>query len=247
MPSERPPSGPDGPEPPADEQTTWVQGTPPPPPKEPPSDGRDRKLWLWIGIAAVVVLAIGGGLGAYFATRGGGSTEKIVVPQVVGFNQPAAVSRLQQLGFDTSVSQAYSDSAVNNVIAQKPGAGTQAEKGSVVALTVSKGPSSVAVPNLISLTVGDAVAQLTQLGLQSNVVNVPSSQSAGTVVAQNPGSGTEVDRGSTVRLNVSKGPTTTTTVTTTTSTTATTTTTTAGTTTTGLGAGAGGRRSRVPG
>jgi serine/threonine-protein kinase len=80
------------------------------------------------------------------------------------------------------------------------------------------------VPNLISLSEADAVAQLTDAGLKADVVQVPSSQKAGTVVAQNPAFGAKVDPGSSVRLNVSKGRTQTTTVTTTTQTTATATT-----------------------
>ena len=65
------------------------------------------------------------------------------------------------------------------------------------------------------------VAALTEAGLKADVVQVPSSEKVGTIVAQNPVAGTSVDPGSTVRLNVSKGRTETTTVTTTTQTTAT--------------------------
>jgi serine/threonine-protein kinase len=89
----------------------------------------------------------------------------------------------------------------------------------------------VAVPNTVSLTEAEAVADLTKAGLKADVVQVPSNARVGTVVAQNPKSGTSVDPGSTVRLNVSKGKTHTTTVTTTTQTTATATTHTTTTTT----------------
>jgi beta-lactam-binding protein with PASTA domain len=118
------------------------------------------------------------------------------------------------------------------VVAQTPGGGTQVGKDQVVALSVSKGQNAVAVPNTVSLSEADAVAQLTDAGLKADVVQVPSSQSAGTVVAQSPSGGTSVDPGSTVRLNVSKGRTQTTTITTTTQTTATATTASTATTTT---------------
>ena len=72
-------------------------------------------------------------------------------------------------------------------------------------LNVSKGSGTVNVPSLVGTSQNDAVAQLEAAGLDANVVPVPSTEPAGTVVAQNPTSG-EVRRGSSVRLNVSNGP-----------------------------------------
>ena len=145
--------------------------------------------------------------------------------------QAAAETRLHGVKLETKASHEFNSKPVGIVVAQSPGGGTQTGTGDVVALTVSKGPHAVAVPNTVSLTEADAVAQLTDAGLEADVVQVPSNARAGTVVAQNPKGGTSVDPGSTVRLNVSKGRTQTTTVTTTTQTTATATTTTATTTT----------------
>lgn len=205
--------------PPASERETVVQPRPPrrPPPGPPPGEA-DRYLWPWLALL-LVVLAVGGGLAAYFATRGGGD-HKVLVPQVVGLEEAAAVGKVRARRLDPNVSRVFSKKASGVVIAQEPDAGTKLKRGEVVALSVSKGPSAVAVPNLVSLTEADAVAQLTQVGLQADVVQVPSNQAAGKVVAQNPTAQTKVDPGSTVRLNVSRGRTQTTTVTTTTQTTA---------------------------
>ncbi|HEX9416132.1 MAG TPA: PASTA domain-containing protein [Gaiellaceae bacterium] len=224
------------PTPPADEQVTLVQGAPPPPPPaEPPlapPPEPDRELWPWL-VVLLVLLAIGGGLAVYFATRGGGSDKSAVtVPRVLGFKEQAAVNRLQRLGLGTTVTRAFSKKGSGFVISQKPEPGVKVAKGRVVSLTVSRGPSAVVVPNLVSLSEADAVAQLTQLGLRADVVQVPSSQRSGKVVAQNPKGGERVAPGSRVRLNVSKGPTHTTTVVTTAPTTTTTSTTTTTTTTT---------------
>jgi serine/threonine-protein kinase len=75
------------------------------------------------------------------------------------------------------------------------------------------------------------VTTLTRLGLEAVLRNVPSAEPAGLVVAQNPPAGKEVDKGSSVTVNISSGtgPGTTTLSTTTvaTTTTATTVTTTA--------------------
>jgi beta-lactam-binding protein with PASTA domain len=211
--------------PPDEAPTQVVQEEGPVPPPGPPPPGppsEPREWWQWL-LVALVVLAIVAGLAAYFATRGGGE-KKVVVPKVVGLTQSAAESRLHNLGLDTRASQEFNAKAVGTVFAQTPGAGTQAGTGELVSLKVSKGPQAVAVPNTVSLTEADAVAQLTNAGLKADVVQVPSSAKTGTVVAQSPVAGTTLDPGSTVRLNVSKGRTQTTTVTTTTATTATATT-----------------------
>ena len=201
---------------------------PPPGPPPPGPPGEPREWWQWL-LLALVVLAIVAGLAAYFATRG--EDKNVVVPKVIGMTQAAAETRLHGVKLETKASHEFNSKPVGIVVAQSPGGGTQTGTGDVVALTVSKGPHAVAVPNTVSLTEADAVAQLTDAGLEADVVQVPSNARAGTVVAQNPKGGTSVDPGSTVRLNVSKGRTQTTTVTTTTQTTATATTTT-GTTTT---------------
>ena len=201
---------------------------PPPGPPPPGPPGEPSEWWQWL-LLALVVLAIVAGLAAYFATRG--NEKKVVVPKVIGMTQAAAETKLHGLKLDTKAGHEFSSKPVGIVFAQAPGGGTQTEPGGLVTLTVSKGPHAVAVPNTVSLTEADAVAQLTDAGLEADVVQVPSNARAGTVVAQNPKGGTSVDPGSTVRLNVSKGRTQTTTVTTTTQTTATATTTTATTTT----------------
>jgi serine/threonine-protein kinase len=209
---------------PPDQAPTTVireEGPVPPPPPPPPPRGEPRDWWQWL-LLALVVLAIVAGLAAYFATRG--NEKKVVVPKVIGMTQAAAETKLHGLKLDTKAGHEFSSKPAGIVFAQAPGGGTQTEPGGLVTLSVSKGPHAVAVPNTVSLTEADAVASLTKAGLQADVVQVPSNARAGTVVAQNPTSGTTVDPGATVRLNVSKGRTQTTTVTTTTQTTATATT-----------------------
>jgi len=189
----------------------------------------DRWWWPWLVVALVVLLVVAG-LAAYFATRG--DEKKVAVPAVVGLQEAAAKNKLDSAGLKSKVSEQFSSKTAGIVVAQTPGGGTQVGKDHVVALAVSKGPSAVAVPNTVSLSETDAVAQLTEAGLKADVVQVPSSQKVGTIVAQSPAGGTSVDPGSTVRLNVSKGRTQTTTITTTTQTTATATTASTATTTT---------------
>jgi eukaryotic-like serine/threonine-protein kinase len=215
--------------PPPDEWPTVVQEGPAPPVAPPPVEP-DREWWPWVVVLLVAVVIIAG-LAAYFATRDGG--KKVIVPAVVGDSESAARSKLDHVGLRSRVGRVFSAKKLGLVVSQAPGGGTQVAGGGVVALTVSKGQAAVAVPNLVSLTEADAVAQLTRAGLRADVVQVPSNERPGTVVAQSPVGGTTVDAGSTVRLNASKGRTQTTTVTTpTTVTTTQTTTSTTPTTTT---------------
>jgi beta-lactam-binding protein with PASTA domain len=192
------------------DEETVVQGRRP----APPPGGPDRELWPWL-VALLVLIAVGGGLAAYFATRGGHKKKLVVVPHVVGFTESAALSRLRGRGFDTNVSRSFSNRASGYVVSQDPSGGAKVAKGRLVGLVVSKGPASVAVPNLVRMTEADAVAALTNAGLKADVVQVSSSQPVGDVIAQNPTAGKQASRGSSVRLNVSKGTTQTTTVVTT--------------------------------
>jgi serine/threonine-protein kinase len=111
---------------------------------------------------------------------------------------------------------------------QDPSPGVTAVKGATVTLSVSSGQKPVVVPSLVGSQQGAAVTKLTTLGLKPQLQNVPSNQPAGQVVSQKPPADKQVDKGSTVVLNVSSGSPggTTTTQTATTTTTATTTATT---------------------
>ena len=126
------------------------------------------------------------------------------VPDVVGADEGDARSQLTAAGFDVNSVQVFSDQPEGSVVAQNPSSG-EARKGSAVRINVSQGSGEVTVPDLVGQTEDGAKAQLTQLNLRANVDNVPSPEPKGTVVAQNPTSGTTARAGSLVRLNVSDG------------------------------------------
>ena len=128
------------------------------------------------------------------------------VPNVVGQTEEQAVEALTAAGFETDVTEAFSDRKAGIVAAQEPKAGANLKEGETVALTVSKGGKPVAVPDVVGTTSSEATATLQAAGLKVNVVGVPSSQPSGTVVAQNPAAGNETPAGSTVRLNVAQAP-----------------------------------------
>ena len=108
------------------------------------------------------------------------------------------------------------------VLSQDPTVGSRVARGSSVTLTVAKGSALVSVPSLQGMSQANAVAAITSAGLVPVVIQVPSSQPMGNVIAQDPAAAQKVKRGSKVRINVSAGTTSTstTTLTVTTSTTA---------------------------
>jgi serine/threonine-protein kinase len=76
-----------------------------------------------------------------------------------------------------------------------------------VTIWVSSGVPKVDVPSLVGQQSTDAVQALTDAHLKPDVHQVPSQLPAGQVTAQDPPGGTKQPEGSTVRVNVSKGPT----------------------------------------
>jgi beta-lactam-binding protein with PASTA domain len=149
------------------------------------------------------------------------SSGRITVPDVTDQPVATAQEQLTKAGLKSEVKRVASSRPKDVVITQAPAAGVTAASGTTVKLTVSNGIKPVVVPRLIGQTQGAAVSTLTGLGLKSELHNVASSDPVGLVVAQNPPAGKEVDKGSTVILNISTGSgggtttTTTTTVTTT--------------------------------
>ncbi len=115
-----------------------------------------------------------------------------------------ATASLEEAGFEADVSEAFSDRPVGVVVRQNPAAGANLKEGSTVALVASKGREPVTVPDVVGAQSSAATATLADAGLESNLVQVPSGEPAGTVVAQNPGPGQSAKRGDTIRLNVAR-------------------------------------------
>jgi beta-lactam-binding protein with PASTA domain len=126
----------------------------------------------------------------------------VAVPKLVGLAAADAVKQLQAKGLTAELTQAAAQAAPGTVVKQSPEPGTRAKRGSAVRLTVAKGAAAVAVPDVTGQSQQDAVSALQQAGLAARAVDVPSTQPAGTVVAQSPSAGAKVQQGSTVRMNV---------------------------------------------
>ena len=78
------------------------------------------------------------------------------------------------------------------------------EDATATTSTLATTTQRVTVPDVVGTTSSEATATLRDEGLTVNLVSVPSDRSPGTVIAQSPSPGEEVDEGSSVRLNVAE-------------------------------------------
>ena len=129
------------------------------------------------------------------------------LPDVRGYNVNDAQRTLEDDGFRVKRVDKFDNAAKDSVIDQRPAARSQVRKGDVIALTVSKGPQSIAAPNFVNMTVANAQATAAKLGItldtsqQAADPNVPS----GVIDAQDVLAGTPVQRGALVHATVSSG------------------------------------------
>jgi eukaryotic-like serine/threonine-protein kinase len=130
------------------------------------------------------------------------------VPSVEGIREHLAVQSLLAKGLEPDVRRRTSEDPRNRVgyvYDQDPNAGIRVDNKSLVTVFVSLGPPKVTVPSLIGESRDDAIAALSERGLKFKVADVYSKEDAGTVVAQFPTPRRRVNKGSSVRINVSRG------------------------------------------
>ena len=167
-----------------------------------------RAWWPWlVAAAAAIALGIGGWL-LYDNIRDQiDANEPVAVNIYTGILEQKAVALIDADGFEHNVRRLpNADAQPGYVYQQDPEPGTKQPRGSIVTILVSSGKPKVTVPSLVGKSRDAAVAELTRLQLEPNVVQVSSSQQANQVTAQNPKPGVVVVAGSSVRINVSSGP-----------------------------------------
>jgi beta-lactam-binding protein with PASTA domain/predicted Ser/Thr protein kinase len=123
-----------------------------------------------------------------------------------GLGQEEAEEKLEEAGFDARSEKVNSNQVeAGRVIRSEPGGGTTATRGSTVVLTVSKGQKLAKVPVLVGTQRSVAVQQIRGRGLTPGVEEEESAKPAGEVIRQAPSAGSELPRGSSVSIVVSKG------------------------------------------
>ena len=135
--------------------------------------------------------------------------ERVRVPDVTGKSLAAARAQLRKAGLTPgTVTRVFSDEVdAGEVISTDPQSGTSRSPDSPIALTVSKG-EPVDAPDVVGDSLADAEQTLTDAGLKFKVAAEPvysDEADAGAVAEQSPAGDTQLARGDTVTLTVSKG------------------------------------------
>ena len=136
--------------------------------------------------------------------------ELFPLPELTGKSLDDAKSALNGAGMALGpVTESYDDAAAaGTVLSQAPAKGTAAKHGTPVALTVSKGPQPIPVPDVRGKDQDAAVKALEAAGLKAVVAPEPVFDRAvakGKVAGQDPATG-NLTKGGTVTLTISKGP-----------------------------------------
>ena len=151
------------------------------------------------------------------ASRKEGSTVTITVsrgpspvrvPGLAGLDQGAATAALQAADLKVgTVTPRPDENATKGLVLDWSPRKSTLPKGTAVDLTVSSGPAPRPIGDLTGTTYADASAALSALGLTpARADQFSNTVAAGKVIGTNPSAGTNVARGSTVTVIVSKGP-----------------------------------------
>lgn len=126
------------------------------------------------------------------------------VPDVTGMNVDQARTTLEAAGLKLGTqTQAFSDSAaLGTVVSSNPAAGANGVyNGDSVAVTVSKGPENVTVPDVNGKSEEEAKKALEDLGLKAEI-NKRLGGPFGTARSTDPAAGTSVKAGSSIKINI---------------------------------------------
>ncbi|MGJ9413931.1 Stk1 family PASTA domain-containing Ser/Thr kinase [Aeromicrobium sp. CF4.19] len=172
--------------------------------EEPEEEKKSRAKWWALGIVALLILGAVAFL--LFQNTRPDPVAQVDVPDVVGEEVSAATRVLEGEGFVVETEERTDpDVEAGLVVEQSPEGESTAEDGSEVTLVVSAGPDQVAVPNVVNLSFDEAESALEDAGLQSEREERDSDEAENTVIATTPPANTNVDRGTTVTVIVSRG------------------------------------------
>ena len=132
----------------------------------------------------------------------------ITIPSVVGYDEASAINTLTDAGFKYVRNYDYSDTVeTGKVISQSPEGNTAGKSGDTITIIVSQGKEQKKVPSIVGKTQADAESAITAAGLVVGDITEVNSDTvaAGSVIEQDPATGTNVDSGSPVNFVISLG------------------------------------------
>jgi beta-lactam-binding protein with PASTA domain len=134
---------------------------------------------------------------------------RVAVPDLVGKSVTSARQLLAAAGLKVGADRREPDKSVaaDTVLRSQPGAGTKVDAGANVDISVSSGPPSCVVPDVVNKPVENALELIKSVcGSTGSPKEVPSDAvPKGAVISTNPSSGATITQGGTIQLVVSKG------------------------------------------
>jgi serine/threonine-protein kinase len=130
---------------------------------------------------------------------------RVTIPAVKGQQWSQAQQTLANLKLKP-VEHLVPGNTKGQVTATDPPAGKSVPQGSKVRVNVMSGPQQANVPNVVGDSVGQATAALNAAGFNYKLNYVDNGAPQNQVIHQNPGPSSSAPKGSTVTLQVSKGP-----------------------------------------
>ncbi len=160
-----------------------------------------------ITVAVLVLLLIGGGIGAYEYVQHNKATITNM-PDLIGETASTATKTLKADGFSVNTSYVQSKEAKYNVVATEPKANTHVVKGQTITLELSEGITTtpVTVRDYVGMTLANAESELTSQKLGYRPLYVETAPSGNPVpdqvLNQSPPAGTKDQSGDVVVLTV---------------------------------------------
>ena len=134
-------------------------------------------------------------------------TPRVALPDLTQLSEERAVALLEQYRLAAEIEEVFAeDVAPGLVVSQAPPANTEVDEGFTVTVRISKGPENPTMPDVVGTTADSAREKLQPFGVDVEMIEQGSATiPAGTVIAQEPTAGSQIEVGSTVRLTVSAG------------------------------------------
>ncbi|MHB1138972.1 MAG: Stk1 family PASTA domain-containing Ser/Thr kinase [Microthrixaceae bacterium] len=172
--------------------------------------GRTAKV---LAVVLALALVVGGAAAWWFLIR----VPVHDVPELIGLDVDAATAQAEELGYevDASTLDRRDGTEPGEVLDQSPAPAEALEEGATVSLTVSLGPTLVALPPLAAMPEADATAALASAGLTLGTVQRANDEEVpvDVVISAAPAAGEDaldaqgqLPRGTVVDLTVSAGP-----------------------------------------
>ncbi|QDI90564.1 Stk1 family PASTA domain-containing Ser/Thr kinase [Salicibibacter halophilus] len=166
---------------------------------------KKRRFWKIAGVAFLVLIAI---IAAFTVVPALLGPDEVDVPDVVGSEEEEVIEELEALNLQPETEYEFHEEAEEGeIFHQDPSAGRTVREGQTVTLSVSEGPETVEVPDVVGLQYEQAAEELQDFE-DVNLTAQPTEDVAeDLVIEQSPSAEEEVVPGeTTVQLTYSEAP-----------------------------------------